>query len=83
MVIDETIWFNSFYAIVFQNTIGSKCPTLLLIGNKCDLEEQRKILTETGEDLARSYGASFGECSAKDGNGVDEVHFIKYNGHLV
>ncbi len=36
---------------------------------------------ETGEELAKRVGATFGEVSAKTGDGIDEVktiHIIKY-----
>ena len=45
--------------------IGRKIP-MLLLGNKCDLEEHRKVTKEQGAALAEKYGIlHFAECSAK------------------
>ena len=38
---------------------------LVLLGNKCDLEEERVVTKEEGEDLAASYNLPFFESSAK------------------
>ena len=43
------------------------------MGNKCDLESQRKITKGAALQLAHNAGASFGEVSAKTGDGIDEV----------
>ena len=50
----------------------------LLIGNKCDLEEERAVESERGEELAQNQGIPFLETSAKTGHNVDEVR-----GHLM
>lgn len=42
----------------------------LFIGNKIDLESDRKISTEQGATLAKHYGAKFVETSAKDSTNV-------------
>lgn len=41
---------------------------VVLIGNKSDLKEQRRVSYENGKKLAESWGASFLETSAKDLN---------------
>lgn len=46
---------------------------LVLVGNKCDLEEKRKVTREEGEEMAASIGASFFEVSAKTGVNINEV----------
>ena len=51
---------------------------LLLIGNKCDLEERREVPKEDGEQFAQSQGIPFLETSAKTGYNICEVR-----GHLV
>ena len=43
---------------------------LLLVGNKYDLEDERQVSRDQGERLAREWGCSFFEASAKT---VDEV----------
>jgi len=43
----------------------------MLVGNKSDLESQRKIHKEMGELFAEEEGLLFGEASAKSGEGVE------------
>jgi len=47
-------------------------PTVL-VGNKCDLADQRVITTEQGEALATKFNAKFIEASAKTKINVDEI----------
>ena len=44
----------------------------VIVGNKCDLDEKRKVTTEEGEELARSFGVPFLETSARDCIGVED-----------
>lgn len=56
--------------------IKEKAPEdiqLLLLGNKCDLESERKISKEQGEELAKKYGMTFYETSVKDDINVREA----------
>jgi small GTP-binding protein len=46
---------------------------IILIGNKCDLEDMRVVDKEEGMDLARSWGCPFIEISAKTGENVVEA----------
>ena len=46
---------------------------LILCGNKIDLEEERKVYKEDGEDLADEYKINFFEISNKDGTNVEEA----------
>jgi GTPase SAR1 family protein len=43
---------------------------LVLCGNKIDLQEERKVSTLQGEDVAKKEGMVFCETSAKSGDGV-------------
>ena len=45
----------------------------LLIGNKIDLNENRKVTKEAGQALANKYGINFFEVSAKDNINIDEL----------
>ena len=47
----------------------NKVPKIL-VGNKCDLEDERKIETEEGEKLANENRMKFIETSAKDSTNV-------------
>lgn len=47
---------------------------IMVIGNKNDLEAQRQVTTEEGEDFAKKHGLLFLETSAKTAANVDEVN---------
>ena len=53
-------------------TYYEKVP-LILIGNKCDLEGERKVSKEEGEKFALKYNAKFFECSAKNNINVNQA----------
>ena len=59
-------WINSI-----REHKGEYFP-IVLIGNKCDLEEERELKTIEGKELARKYGFLFFEASSKEGNNVQE-----------
>ncbi|PRP81535.1 small G-protein [Planoprotostelium fungivorum] len=52
-----------------------KCP-IVVVGNKSDLEGERKVPTSQGESWAKSVSCTFFESSAKNRVNVDEV-FLK------
>ena len=59
----------------WRNELISSCNqeiTVMLIGNKCDLEDQREILKEQGEEKAKSFGFSFLETSALSGENLEK-----------
>jgi GTPase SAR1 family protein len=47
--------------------------TIMLIGNKCDLDARRQVSTEEGERFAKENGLIFLETSAKTAFNVEEV----------
>ena len=47
--------------------------SIILAGNKIDMEEERKVSKEEGEKMAADYGLKFYECSAKTGENVEEA----------
>ena len=51
---------------------GNNFP-VILVGNKIDLKEDRKISQLNGQNLADSYGISFYEISNKTGENVEEA----------
>lgn len=48
---------------------------ILLVGNKCDLEEQRQVATEEAASLARSWACPHLETSAKADINVSQAFF--------
>lgn len=56
---------KDFYENVVQTKDTTKFP-LVLVGNKCDLIDRKKVDTEEGKKLANKWGCPFIEVSAKD-----------------
>jgi len=46
---------------------------MVLVGNKCDLEDERQVSYQDGKKIAASFFCPFFETSAKNDIGVDEV----------
>ena len=53
--------------------LAPKTVQLILIGNKSNLEKQRAIQKESGEELAQENKKLFFETSALNGNGIEEA----------
>ena len=53
--------------------------TLMLIGNKNDLEDQRQISKEQGEGKAKSFNMAFLETSALSGENLDKAFQMMVN----
>jgi len=43
----------------------------VLIANKCDMNDKRKVSYEEGQELAKQFGVMFFETSAKSANNID------------
>ncbi|KAI9498464.1 ras-like protein 1 [Zychaea mexicana] len=48
---------------------------MVLVANKCDLEQDRQVSMQEGRDLARQFGCQFFETSAKQRINVDEAFY--------
>ena len=74
---------SSFDAITrwmgdIQNEKGNDFP-IVLLGNKLDKEEKRKVSKNEGEQLAQQYGIGFFEISNKDGTNIHEASLYIIN----
>ena len=52
---------------------GDPKITIIIIGNKSDLEEKRQISKEQGEEKAKSFGCAFLETSAFSGDNIEKA----------
>lgn len=52
---------------------------MILVGNKCDLEDERVVGKDQGSNLARSFNSAFLETSAKAKVNVNEVGYRHYS----
>jgi len=52
----------------------NKIIPMILVGNKCDLEDEREVSIQEGRDLAKSYNIPFYETSAKTRLNVEEIY---------
>ena len=62
---------NSWLIEIEKN--ASKSVYKILVGNKCDMENDRKVTTEQGKEFAAQYGMQFFETSAKNSTNVNEA----------
>ena len=52
---------------------AGKDVSVILVGNKCDLEDARKITKEQGEEKAKTLNVPFFETSALSRGNIDEI----------
>ncbi len=67
----------------WRNEIDNVVPgkSYIIVGNKCDLAEERVVSTKEGKDKAEELGAlAYFETSAKTGINLDEVFRALING---
>nr|BAJ21321.1 Rab-family small GTPase RabX1C [Tetrahymena thermophila] len=62
------LWFKDY-----NQKKSNKLALIALIGNKCDLEQQRQVSYYEGKQLANSLGMLFFEVSSKTGYQVNEL----------
>lgn len=55
------------------NASADKKISIVLIGNKSDLEDSREVTNEQGEAKAKAFGAAFLETSALTGQNLDKA----------
>ena len=52
---------------------ASKDVSIILVGNKCDLENERKVSKEKGEEKAKNFNVPFFETSALSKIKIDDI----------
>ena len=52
---------------------ASKDISIILVGNKCDLENERKVTKEKGEEKAKNFNCPFFETSALSKINIDDI----------
>ena len=67
--------YQSFLSLLIPLTAQHAQPDmkLMILGNKCDLEESRVVTEQEGRILAAKYGADFFETSAMSDLNVAEA----------
>ena len=55
------------------NKSGDKGISIVLVGNKCDLEDERKVSVEMGEEKARNLNCPFFETSALNNTQIEKI----------
>ncbi|KAK6459224.1 GTP-binding protein of the ras family [Scheffersomyces xylosifermentans] len=56
------------------SSVREEMPPIVLVGTKCDMEEQRQVSFDEGYEMAQRLNAiSFSECSSKMSIGITEV----------
>ena len=60
-------WMDNIYQVK-----GKDFP-VILIGNKCDKDEERVVSKEKGEEMAKKYNITFFEASNKMGTNIEEA----------
>lgn len=55
------------------NSIGTDQIPIVLVGNKCDLNYQRQVELNEGQELAKEFGYKFLETSVRDDLNIDKA----------
>ena len=77
--IDSLKSFNKLQAFVenIEIVFDKKASVLnvLILGNKCDLEDEREVSKDAGEQYAKTINSIFNESSAKTKTNVEDSIF--------
>jgi small GTP-binding protein len=72
-IIDESSLENIQRSVDEMKKQTSEMPELFVVGNKSDLNEERKVAFQRGIEAAEMVGAHYHEVSAKTGEGIEEL----------
>ena len=62
---------------------SEKNAYIILIGNKCDLENKRQVATKEGKSFALKYGMKFFETSAKNSININKVLYTMLKDNII
>lgn len=65
---------TSFHEQILRVKDEDKVP-MVVVGNKCDLADERQVSTSEGQELAKTFGCPFKEASAKTRVNVEDSFF--------
>ena len=69
--LDSFLNLNKWLKEIEKN--ASKNVYKILVGNKCDMENERKVAVEQGKNFASQYGMKFFETSAKSSTKTSDI----------
>jgi len=69
------IFYNEVHRVKEDEGARTNKIPIIIVGNKADLETERKVRSDEGSDLAKKLGCQFIETSAKTRQGVEEAYF--------
>mmetsp|Transcript_94983 Transcript_94983/g.238216 ORF Transcript_94983/g.238216 Transcript_94983/m.238216 type:complete len:200 (+) Transcript_94983:112-711(+) len=72
-VTDRATFLHVEYWVAQLADHGDENVQKILVGNKSDLADKRKVTTEEAGELAKKFGMAFFETSAKTGEHVDDA----------
>jgi len=61
--------------LIFNRVKDAEKVPMVLVGNKCDLDAERQVTTQEGEERAKQWACPFFETSAKTRVNVEESFF--------
>ena len=80
MIVYDITCRDSFFAIdEWMKEVQKNSPhhcVKMLVGNKCDLETERKVTYEEGREMASKYDMLLVETSAKTNYNVDKAFMV-------
>ena len=62
---------------------SEKNAYIILIGNKCDLENKRQVATKEGKSFALKYGMKFFETSAKNSININKAFYTMVKDNII
>ena len=66
---------GSYYTMIKKEAEqkGKAMPSMVLVANKVDMPDKRKITQQQGQEAATEYGAGYVETSARTGYNADKA----------